>query len=281
VGFAVARRVADVASVASATAVQRFLSEVEDVPLADVGALVVERNGGREGVVLVEEGRVCWAAAARMPRRLSDLLLERAPGLEAKDLQQVFERCRVQGRPLGESLVSDGLLSPDGLRRALLEHTADALSLLAGCAGARTRWFSRDERSYDPRFTFSTVELATALATRELPDLASEASATLVATLTEGSCGVALYRGGGASRPVSIAQHGPRELSLAAIEILSEWAVRSLDLSSAFTEGARFTVSTLDTGESWIGWREGDLVYLGVCFTPRQTAGLIGALRRR
>jgi len=265
----------------SAAAIARLLAEVEDVPRTDVGALVLERGAEREGVVLVEAGRVCWAAASRMPRRLTDLLLERSAGLDPSTLQGVFRRCRAEGRPLGESLVEDGLLSADGFRAALLDHTVDGLARLAAERAARPRWISRNESSYDPRFTFSTVELATVAASRQLPDVASRSAEALARLLPGGTSGAALYRGGSGARPVPVAHRDADEIGVGGLDGLSSWAVSSLDIASVFADSACEVVAHLSSGERWVGWRDGDLVYVAVCPRAPQLAALLGRLRRR
>lgn len=272
---------ADARGSVSAVAIGRLLAEVEDVPCADVGALVLERGAAREGVILVEAGRVCWAAASRMPRRLTDLLAHRSEGLEAATLQQVFQRCRAEGRPLGESLVEDGLISADGLRAALLDHTVDGLSTLAAARPAPARWISRNEASYDPRFTFSTVELATVAASRQLPQVAARSVDTLTRLLPSGTAGAALYRGGGGARPIPVAHRDADDIGLGGLEGLSSWAVSTFDMASVFSDTTREVVARLSSGEQWVGWREGDLVYVAVCSQAPQLAALLGRLRRR
>ncbi|MCA9603974.1 MAG: hypothetical protein KC619_00135 [Myxococcales bacterium] len=266
---------------ASPAAIHRLLLDVEELPATEVGALVVERGHGREGAILIEGGRVCWAAAERMPRRLSDLLIGRADGLDAAGLQQIYRRCRSEGRPFGECLVAGGLITADGLRAALLDHTVDALATLAGLPGTKHLWMSRAERSYDPRFTFSTMELATVAAARELDQASRAGSEALQAVLPSGVVGFALFRGGGASRPVLVAHHGADAIGLADVAQLERWATGALDIATAFGPSARWVVANDGQGHAHVGWIERGLVLIAVCDRGAKVAVLLGRLERK
>lgn len=55
-----------------------LLENVEALPRAATGALVVSRGGAERGLVLVEQNRVCWVAVPGLEQRLRELLGQHA-----------------------------------------------------------------------------------------------------------------------------------------------------------------------------------------------------------
>jgi len=262
----------------TASVIQRFLIDVESVPRATVGALVVERGSKRLGAVLIERGRICWAVAAQMPRHLSHLLISRAEGLDEARLALAYDACRSDGRPFGEGLVESGLISAEGLRHALVDHTIDGLAALASeRRGTTQRWLSREERSYDPRFTFSTVELAATAGAREHGDAAERSRSTLSAALPVGVHGAGVYRGDDVARPLLVTHTGLDGEALTSVESLCRWGISTLDLCTVFTDRTTFATATLSSGSTRVAWCERDLVHVAVC---RDTAAMAKLFRR-
>ena len=72
---------------------------------AGTGALICQASGDQLATVLLEEGRICWAVASGMRRRLTDLLLEGNDRLDRKSLESIYRDCRGRNVPLGEELV--------------------------------------------------------------------------------------------------------------------------------------------------------------------------------
>lgn len=118
------------------------------------------------GMIMAEGGRVCWASSPHSSRRLSDLLLEHS-GISRSQIERVFQFCRRTGKPLGEHMVSLGILTREQLREALLSHTTAALLTLGQGMQkgevAPTPFQRNAERSYNPMFTFSALELVVAM----------------------------------------------------------------------------------------------------------------------
>ncbi len=118
------------------------------------------------GMIMAEGGRVCWASSPHSSRRLSDLLLEHS-GISRSQIERVFQFCRRTKKPLGEHMVSLGILTRDQLREALLAHTTAALLTLGqGLQKGEvvpTPFQRSPERSYNPMFTFSALELVVAM----------------------------------------------------------------------------------------------------------------------
>lgn len=111
----------------------------------------------QEGVILMQEGRVCWAAWPAMTSRLIHRLTT-AGEYNERELRLLFHECRQSGRPFGQTLVERGIVTFPVLRGALLKHTAEAL---AGLALGHTlpQWVPARIDGYDATLTFTTAEL--------------------------------------------------------------------------------------------------------------------------
>ena len=145
---------------ASGEKLARILLLVEELSASSPsGCLAFERDDGTvAGAVFVEDGRVCWAAATGLGRRLSDLLIARSNGaLGRARVETLVAECRARGKPLGERLVELGLVDEATLMRVLLEHTTESLEALSS-ARATERWVAR-KGGYRAQFTFGLGEL--------------------------------------------------------------------------------------------------------------------------
>ncbi|MDH5493770.1 MAG: hypothetical protein OEY14_17600, partial [Myxococcales bacterium] len=144
--------------------VMELLEAIDDLPDDATGALVFDRDDRRYGAVLVEAGRICWAIAGNMHRRLTDLLLEEMPnGLDPAGLKSFYKRCQARGEPLGQTLVAEGHLTPEAFRSVLCQHTAEALLRLGeGSFGVR-RWHSHSRNQYEAKYTFPPAEILGAI----------------------------------------------------------------------------------------------------------------------
>ena len=87
----------------------RLLNGIDRLPRGATGALVFASKDAPQGTVLVEENRVCWAAASNMEHRLTDILRhESDPPLPKAVFNQIYEECHRDRIPLGETLVEQG-----------------------------------------------------------------------------------------------------------------------------------------------------------------------------
>ncbi|MBL9039648.1 MAG: hypothetical protein JNG84_14120, partial [Archangium sp.] len=81
--------------------VLRVLSTLEVLPAEATGALVFGAVHKMSGVVLLERGRVCWAAAQGLQKRLTDLLRGCCtPPLEHDAMERLFNACRTSHTPV-------------------------------------------------------------------------------------------------------------------------------------------------------------------------------------
>ncbi|MFO0676223.1 MAG: hypothetical protein U0169_06795 [Polyangiaceae bacterium] len=221
--------------------VVQLLAFADDVGRDETGELVVHDRLGPRGTVFIERGNVCWAAARGFSRRLGELLAARA-GLGLEAMEAKYEACRANGTPLGEYLVSEGILDADELRVALLHHTVESLRHLAASESSAT-WQPRTGRSYAPRFTFGTSELLATLGAVRHPEF-SERSRTTLANVFQGKdWGAAFFRNALLPNPEPVALLGAVPAVASALLRLGKWAASVLDVAATFNDdGALFSV---------------------------------------
>ena len=86
----------------------RLLKGIDSLPQGATGALVFTSRDAPQGTVLVEDNRVCWAAASNMERRLTDILRRQTdPPLRVDDFEEIYEECYRDKIPLGKRCWSD------------------------------------------------------------------------------------------------------------------------------------------------------------------------------
>lgn len=257
-----------------ADAVLDVLSQVEALPERATGALVFGLHPNISGVVLLEQGRVCWATAHGMRHRLTDLLRECCdPPMNYLEMERVFQQCKEQNKPMGETLVEYGLIDPEALRAALLRHTAESLAA-STCWTSQPRWVEHRSRGYQSAYTFLPTELIgyasecakgskrVAQVQAELETLAGERDAAVFDGLGETLLACRL-----------------REGSLRSLKAAGDWASRSLVDQSARSEVLKFVFDP--HGGTWLGWRDGGLTYLVRCVDRLDFSELMKCLMRR
>lgn len=247
-----------------------FLTELEGLP-RESGAYLFEGDG----MVLVEDGRVCWAVADDAERTLTMLLVER--GVDGETLRTLYRECKEEGRPLGETLVARGLVSADAFRTALLEHTAEAVYRLATSARrGRGEWVPHKKKRYDATFTFGPLDLLFCAGRRHVPEEAEEGWATLRWYLGEEGMGIAFLSRRGAMPLLPLAAMGGVNLRMEDLVRIAAWAPRALaeagdvDLCMVYWADR----SGLAT------WRRGRLLFVADCPTPSALAWIAGRHRR-
>lgn len=261
--------------------VVRLLRELEELPADATGALTFGDRERAAGAVLIEGGRVCWAGARGLSRRLTDLLVGRGESSPSRAvIHRVYRECRRDGRPLGERLVEGGWVSAEGLREALIDHSVEAMTQLCSLEGDARFWVPHRAQRYDAAYTFAPVELLTPAARGLLPERSARGAAELRAILDGEGVGLALHRGGAVARPVPVARTGPDRVRVEELDALARWAVGVLDLTAAIDEGRRHVLSARSDGTTFVAWRRDDLLYAAVCDAPTVGACVVARLRR-
>ena len=234
---------------------------VDDLETDEAGELAfVGEDDAPDGVVFVENGHVCWAAARGLARRLSHLLAEPAH-VEPAVMESLYRTCKQQGAPLGEYLVNKGLVSAADLRCALLKHTAESLHALCG-PDTQVEWCARRRGGYSPRFTFTTTELLPRTLAEAHRGLAERTSAELADAFTGGDWGAAFVRSSSRGAPDPIAIQGPCPEKIEVLLNLGRWASSSLDVTGLLHDEQAF-LATLVDGGACVAWRSGAAILTG------------------
>lgn len=242
-----------------------LLTQTDHVGTGASGALRFARGAESVGAILIEGGRVCWAAAGRTRRRLTDLLLEGAAvELGREELEAIVRRCCDEGRPLGETLVSGGFLTAESLRDALLWHTTESLMTLAAEGALESKWIPRQGSSYDPRFTFPPAVLVDALGKRADARRSAEALLEMQRVLPPGTAGIVFARFAPGQVPAPMACVGDVDLSVGDFARLARWTAERFDLAGMFADvGAVQSLSPM--GVSWVAWSSPGLLMVAIC----------------
>lgn len=261
-----------------------LLAAVEDRPADESGAFLVDddRDGQVIGSVFVETGRVCWAAAPGRSGRLRDLLRRHsARRIDDAELDDAFAVCRDARRPLGELLVERGLVSDDGLRAALKQHTVE--SLIAQCDGTPrpVTWVPHRRRGYAARFTFTPVELLAAAGAQLYPEESADATPEFVVALP-GASTIGSFAIGDEDLPVVVWASGPSSSSVRDLLGLGDWAAAALAVCNGFSQAAMERALSVVTGSAAVGWRSSRrLIHAAVIDDPKLLATAVAALAHR
>jgi hypothetical protein len=114
-----------------------------------------DRHGG---VVLFDDGRVCWAAVPGAGRRLADLVCAHA-AVSRREVAAARAECLARGVPFGDALVERKLVDAAGLRALLLRQTSETLVALAE-HDTDPVWVPHRGAGYRSRFRFTLPEIA-------------------------------------------------------------------------------------------------------------------------
>jgi hypothetical protein len=253
-----------------------LLARVEALPGSSVGAL---RFGGK-GIVLVESGRVCWAAAAGMPQRFSQILRhQHEPPLPREYLQDLLRQAKDGQAPLVQALLATGEISPEGLRAAMFRHVAEAIAHLA-LFGARWEDFV-PHAGYRARFSFSTAEILASIGGRTNPALAGAATTLLEGTLVPETTGWAFLRDAGMGGPVIIAARGEPPLRGEEMLDVSVWAASLFDVTGIFDGAVRIASASWPGDRYVVAWRTGGTYFAARCLNRAGAARLVAGLERQ
>jgi hypothetical protein len=248
------------------------LVRVEDVAPSDSGLLsfgVDASNGG----ILVEKGRICWAAARGMQQRLRDLLQAFAAD-RTVDFDRIYERCRAEGRLLGQTLVDEGWITPRELESALRRHSAESLIALCNDDDQLTRWISRGDHGYSPRFTFRPLDVLLDVVAVHVPSLQDTARIELARF-------DAPERHGGAfcveAHDIAVPVAAFGDLTVNELWTLGRWATSLPRALRELGTTPSFTVAATATGDTIAVWWRGPLLYAVACDDRRGVAAIIAS----
>ncbi|MBL9037235.1 MAG: hypothetical protein JNG84_01850 [Archangium sp.] len=256
--------------------VLRVLSTLEVLPAEATGALVFGAVHKMSGVVLLERGRVCWAAAQGLQKRLTDLLRGCCtPPLEHDAMERLFNACRTSHTPVGEALVELGHVSPEALRSALLHHTAESLASISTCEAAH--WVEHRARGYQSAYTFCAVELLSYASTSALGEVAVRRAHGKLVDVAGASRDSAVFDPEG--QTLLACTFAERSSSgLRALRVAGSWAAETLGSTTPRSDILKFTFD--GQGGSWLGWRDAGLTFLVHCHDRADFSSMVRRLHR-
>lgn len=235
----------------------RFVDGLEG---AGAGELVVT-GGEAIGAVFVEDARICWAAAAGLASRLTELLVSYA-GVDQRTMERLYWTCKQHGLPLGEYLVDRGVVRAEDLRSVLVQHTVESLLTLVG-PGRSARWSPRPRGGYSPRFTFGTAEVLSLAGGVSEPALVGFALDEMARCFFSDEWAAAFVRPAACATPHPVALYGPAPSSAAVLVRYAKWAISALDVVAAFGGAPEIVAVTLPEGRrsrSLVAFWHDDLV---------------------
>lgn len=236
----------------------RLLRGIDGIPPLASGALSFTAFDSHQGTILVEDRRVCWAVASDMENRLTGLLrAQKEVPLSRDDFEEVYQECHRKQIPLGETLVARGLVSSDGLRNALRQHTAEAIGRLSAAAPLNLTWAPNRSKRYDAQFTFSASELLCCVGALGLEFEAEQAGVILREVTPDRSVGVAFLAAQG--HPIPLAQVSAEGWSCQSLLDLGDWAREALGNGHA-TEGSVLGSDTVNSLKR--AWRSGETLFV-------------------
>jgi hypothetical protein len=258
--------------------VLRVLGFVDELPAGATGVLRL----GPHGMILLESRKICWAVAGAMRWRLTDILRSQSvPRLSKAAVEDVCQRAKRSGQPIGEALVASGLVSELGLRIALLKHTSEAIAQLAR-AGATPEGFTVHARAtYDPRFCFSPCELLAMLGALDDPARATAAHLELQSTLVEESTGAAFVRNTAAAGSLVVAVDGACDFPVNDLVQVCNWVSGLFDVARTFDPHACAARVSWGERTALVTWRARELAYVGFCRSRASAARLVSKLGQR
>lgn len=253
----------------------QLLERIEATVGEGTGEVRVFGEQGPIGAVYVERGEVCWAVDLHSSMTLARRLCERSD-VSVDRLRDTVADCLRTGQPLGETLVSRGVVTAEALRDVLFNHTSEALHRVSG--SARDVRFARRTRSYDPRFRFASIDVLVHVACMASPVRAARAAAILESACGDHASGFAFSREfGGAG--IVVAHMRGSDVPVVDILRLYEEATR-LDMSCLRTVAHHRSVVLLgDDLSGTFVWRDGPFLVLGRTVGASSFARMLSFLR--
>jgi hypothetical protein len=255
-----------------------LLEHVEELPAGTTGALAF----GDEGLILIENKRICWAIATHMRRRLTDILCQqRSPPLPREMMEDVFRRCKKQSVPFGEMLVSSGLVTEGGLRAALERHNGEAVARISCVHVKPTHYTGHTKSGYDPRFVFTPTELMASIAMRKDDQRKVVARTHLGEVLVPDATGFAFVREAWSPRPLLVTVQRDSPVRLSEVQSIAKWAFSLFDVTTVFDPRTAMASATWCSSTALVAWREGEISYAAACSTRPASTLLMKKLAQR
>lgn len=223
-----------------------LLERIEACPRTSAGALVFGDTSAPRGMILMDDGAICWATARTIRGRLRRIVEN-----ESKDLGGAL---RAAGVVLERYANGDQQLGA-----VMHEHCAEAI-LEISRFDEHPAWFDR-KRTYDARFKTRAFEVFIGLSRVARPDLSATAMSTL-SSLGPGASGLAIARSGAQVAPRILAALDGADIGIARLFALGRWGESALSSAHVTLGGAHLVLSeSRDHGTS-ATWSSGGIRFV-------------------
>lgn len=233
-------------------------ARLAESPPPHTGAWRIRTDDDREGLVLMEDGRVCWANHA-LSGRLSDHI-ERRYGVSRAIVDDVIRECRDTRRPFGALLIERGFLTPPQLAAALRDHICHSILALVRSGIRDWEWIPHQGAGYAAETTLSVAQAMSrcaALVKRLDPDGLEAALETMLA-------------GEAAGLLIGMRGRLPLAASTATVswQELRRWLSWILHVDTLCSLPSRGYVAGRGHDGGWVMWRAGSMI--GLAVSPRE-----------
>ncbi|HEY0190385.1 MAG TPA: hypothetical protein VGC42_04635 [Kofleriaceae bacterium] len=237
-----------------------MFARLAEAPEPGTGAWKIRTDDGREGVVLMEAGRLCWANH-ELGGRLSEQI-ERRYGVGRAVIEQVSRQCREQATPFGATLVELGHLTQDQLSSAMREHTCRSILSLVKSGIRDSEWVAHQGAGYAPETTISVTQAACRCVAL-VKNLDAEGFEASLETMLDGdAAGMLIHIGSRLPYAASA--------SVMSWQQLRGWLTWTLRADTAAPLVSRGYATGRGAVGGWVTWRSGDIV--GVAVTRNDDA---------
>ena len=234
-----------------------MFARLAEPPAPQTGAWQIRTEDGRDGVVLMEAGRVCWANHDKSDR-LSDEL-ERRYGISHTAIDDIVRTCRKTHQPFGALLVEQGHLTQAQLTSALGEHTCRSILSLAGSGIRDCAWVPHQGAGYAPEATISLTQ-AVCRCVALAKGLGAEGLEASLETMLSGEA---------AGMLIHLESRLPLAASIAPVTWtqLRGWLTWSLRVDDLCRLPSRGYLTGRGHGGGWVMWRAGTMIGVAVSAT--------------
>jgi hypothetical protein len=246
-----------------------LLAHVEGVAAGESGLLAFGTEADRGGI-FVERGRICWAVARGMGRRLHELLQSHANGRSTADFNAIYQRCRANGTLLGQTLVEEGLVTARELEVSLRRHSAESLLALCHEELDEPVWRSRGARGYEPRFTFRPVDVLLDVMALWAPDAQTVARSELARFDSAERIGAAFL---GEEHAIPVAGFGA--MTVGEMWSLGQWSRQLTQATRQLGTAASVALATSTRGWTVVTWWQREILYAVACTDRRSLAEVL------
>ncbi len=142
----------------STAALVEFFQQLAACPREGAGAWVFEHGSSQLGLLLIEDGLVCWSTLPGRKKRLVEIL-QAASGAKPSAVEDALRACVVAKVPIAEGLMQAGVITKEQLVVALKRDTLESLLIIANTPERRGIWRPHRGQGYGASIRFSLTEL--------------------------------------------------------------------------------------------------------------------------